>query len=302
MSQLGENNFTDFTRYHHNTRKKLITKKDLFKSIRKLADTPESAYNYLHSMKEYAPVYASLLSPYDEWWSSQNDDYMPARHELIGLNLFNIKQPFTILMVAFFKFSTVEFIKLVRYLFVLSIRYNVICRFSPNEQERMYNQIAIKIFEDEYTRAGHIKNGEEYRSLYPGDDIFKSVFEFYKMPSRRSAKKIRFLLSEIENHLGHQSDFTKSTLEHVAPYNPEQSWCSYFGEGIYDISDRLGNMVLLEKDELKRADFDTKKTVYAQSDFNLAKKVSEYPCWNLESVNNYQRWLSEQAAEIWRID
>jgi len=302
VSQLGENNFTDFIRYHHNFQKKLVTKKELFKSIRQLADTPESSYYYLNSLTECAPVYASLLSPHDEWWVTQDEDYRPVRHDLEGLNLFNIKQPFTILMAAFSQFPSDEFIKLTRYLFVLSIRYNVICRFSPNDQERLYNQIAIKVFKNEYKRASHVKNGEEYQSLYPNDDTFKNLFEFHKMPSKQSSKKIRFLLSEIEHKLGNKSDFAKTTLEHICPYNPEQNWHEEFGEGINDISDRLGNMILLEKDELKRANFNTKKEIYLTTPFRLAKKVAEYDSWDLKNLNDYQEWLAKQAVKTWRVD
>lgn len=302
VSQLGENNFTDFTRYHHNFQKKLVTKKELFKSIRQLAVTPESSYAYLNSLTECAPIYASLLSPYDEWWASQSEDYRPARHFLEGLNLFNIKQPFAILMAAFSRFAVAEFIKLIRYLYVLSIRYNVICRFSPNEQERLYNQIAIKVFNKEYSRASHVKNSAEYKSLYPKDDTFKNSFEFHKMPSRQSSKKIRFLLAEIECQLGNDSDYTKTTLEHICPYNPEQEWVENFGEGVNDISDRLGNMILLEKDELQRVNFNTKKEAYLKTSFCLAKKVAEYDMWDLQNLNRYQEWLAKEAVKTWRVD
>ncbi len=190
--QLGEINFTDFIRYHHNFQAHLSQKKALFSSIRKLADTPEKAYSYLRSLGNYAPLYASLLNPEDEWWANQEQNYRPAKKYLEGFGLFNIKQPFTVLMSAFFKFSADEFIKLVKYLYVLSIRYNVICHFSPNEQEAIYNQLAIKIHNKEFTRASHIKNSELFKKLYPSDETFFNAFEFCKMPSRRSEKKYVF--------------------------------------------------------------------------------------------------------------
>jgi uncharacterized protein with ParB-like and HNH nuclease domain len=101
VEQLGENNFTDFIRYHHNFQASLVTKKGLFVSVRKLADTPEKAYTYLRSLSQYAPVYASLLNPHDEWWANQDVIYRDAKKYLEGFELFNIKQPFTILMAAF---------------------------------------------------------------------------------------------------------------------------------------------------------------------------------------------------------
>lgn len=301
VSQLGESNFTDFIRYHHNFQTKRVTKKYLFASIRRLADTPENAYAYLHSLTEYAPVYASLLNPYDEWWANQAETYRLVKKYLDGFRLFGIRQPFTILMAAFKKFSEEEFVKLSRYLYVLSIRYNVICRHSPNEQENGYNQIAMKVFRGDYARASHMKNGTEFKNLYPGNDVFSNAFEFYKMPTRSSSKKIRFLLSEIESCLGHPSDYTKTTLEHICPYHPEQNWHEYFGAGVSDIQDRLGNVILLDKNDLRRYGFEKKREFYLQSPFRLAHKVAEYDEWNLRNLNDYQAWLSEQAVRTWEV-
>lgn len=301
VSQLGENNFTDFIRYHHNFQASLVTKKDLFASVRKLATTPEKAYAYLRSLSKYAPIYASLLNPYDEWWANQDVTYRNVRRYLEGFELFNIKQPFTILMAAFYQFSADEFIRLCKYLYILAIRYNVICHFSPNEQESAYNQLAIKIHANELVRASHVKNNALFRKLYPSDDGFFNAFEFHKMPSKRSAKKIRFLLAEIEAYLGHETDQTKTTLEHICPYNPDEHWDDYFGEGVNDIQDRLGNVVLLEKDELKRANFEQKKHAYLKAHYPLAQKVATYDHWNLQNLNAYQAWLSTKAVETWKI-
>lgn len=301
VDQLGESNFTDFIRYHYNFQGRLVTKKDLFSAVRKMAATPETAYSYLNSLNEYASVYASLLNANDDWWTGQDVVYREAKKYIEGFNLFNIKQPFTILMVAFNKFTPDEFVKLAKYLYVLSIRYNVICHLSPSEQEKAFNQMATKVFQEEYLRASHIKNGEEYRKLYPNDDAFFNAFEFHKMPSRQSSKKVRFLLAEIECHLGHRSEYTKTTLEHVCPYNPQQHWNEYFGEGVNDIQDRLGNMVLLDRDELGQAVFAEKKEAYLSSAFPLAQKVASYDKWDIHFLTDYQKWLAEQAQETWRV-
>ncbi len=300
LTQLKENNFSDFIRYQHNIQK--YEKRNLFISLKHLANTPQSASQYLKSLTEYAPIYASLLNPYDEWWKTKNNANRKISHYLQGLKLFAIKQPFPVLMVACQNFSPEEFLKTLKYLYILSIRYNVVCKLSPNELDKNYNQIAVKIFNGEYTRASHIKNSEEFRRLYPDDKVFRNAFEFYKIPSRRESKKIRFLLTEIEKSFGRELNYLDTSLEHVCPYNPDQNWYEYFGEGINSIIDRLGNMVLLEKDELKRADFNTKRKAYSKTAFRLAKKVAEYDSWELSTLNHYQNWLAEQAVKTWRVD
>jgi len=71
----------------------------------------------------------------------------------------------------------------------------------------------------------------------------------------RSSKKTCFLLREIEAKLGVHVDVSRMSLEHVCPYHPNEVWYKSCGEGINDIQDRLGNMVLLETEELGRKPF-----------------------------------------------
>lgn len=302
LNQLGENDFTTFVRYHHNTHQPFVSKKELFKAVRQQYGTPRQAYNYLNTLTEAAPLYASLSAPLDEWWRRDNGAYQGAVHFLVALKLFGIRQPYPLLMAAFQNFSAEEFIKTLKYIYILSVRYNVICNYSPNEQEMRYNQIALDISNGNFSRASHVKNSPAFRNLYPDDATFKNAFEYYKMPSRRSSKKIRFLLADIENNAGRQINYLDTTLEHVCPYNPEQTWVESFGQGVNDVADRLGNMVLLEKDELKRADFATKKAHYLQTAFRLAKKVAEYDSWDLPNLNHYQSWLADQAVRTWRAE
>ncbi|QXC09831.1 DUF262 domain-containing protein [Aeromonas sp. FDAARGOS 1408] len=299
---LGENNISDFVRYHHNSQRKMVTKKELFSAMKKVVQKPEDAYQYLTSLIESSPIYTSLINPEESWWGEQDVKYREAIHNLNGFRLFNIKQPLTILLAAFKKFSPEEFVKLTKYLYVMSIRYNVVCHLLPSDQESTYNQIAIKISDGTYNRASHVKNSDEFKRLYPDDNTFYNAFEFHKMPSRQTAKKIRFLIAEIEEHLGNPCDYDKTTLEHICPYNPEQAWYTYFGEGIGDVKDRLGNMLILDKDDLKRATFVEKKKTYASSRFKIANKVAEYEMWNQESVNDLQRWMAGTAVKVWRVD
>jgi hypothetical protein len=307
VTQLGETDFTNFIRYHHNFQEKLVTKKDLFASIRRLVNSPEYAYQYLDSLHKYAPVYVSLVNPDDEWWSNQNEKdnkYREAKQYLQTLRLFNIKQPFTILMTAFFAFSPEEFVKLCQYFMVLSIRYNVICHLYPSEQETKYNQIAIKIHEKAFKRASHVKNSDLFKNLYPDDNIFSNAFEFHKMPSRQTAKKVRFILAAIESYLGNEIKENDISLEHVCPYNPNEIWINAFGEGYEEVKDRLGNMILLPKRinrDIDTKPFTQKKSVYAASGFKLAKKAASYKKWNKQSVDDFQDWMAKQATQTWKI-
>lgn len=106
IAQLGESNVSDFVRYHYNSHRKMVTKKELFSSMRRAVTTPKEAYAYLKELIDYAPIYASLINPSDSWWSEQRTEYKESLKYLIGIRLFNIKQPLTILLPAFTNFES----------------------------------------------------------------------------------------------------------------------------------------------------------------------------------------------------
>ncbi|WP_349044147.1 DUF262 domain-containing protein, partial [Brucella melitensis] len=66
--QLGESNVSDYIRYHYNSQRRMVTKNNLFSSMRKILTKPEEAYQYLKSLIDYSPIYASLINPNDAWW------------------------------------------------------------------------------------------------------------------------------------------------------------------------------------------------------------------------------------------
>jgi hypothetical protein len=303
ISNLGNADFSDFVRYHHHIQQPLANKK-IFGVIKDFILEHKNGISYLKSMSEYAPIFSALLNPQHDWWSRQSTCHQQAQFYLETLALFNIKQPIIILMVAFKYFSPEEFLKLARYLYVLSIRYNVVGHQSTKNQERIYNQIAMKIHSEEYKRASNVKNDNDlFKKLYPDDDEFKRDFEWLKMPSRQSPKKIKFLLTEIEKNLDSPIDRNSVTLEHICPYELTESWRNHFGDGVDEVYDRLGNMVLLAKDDLQRKDFAHKKQAYLKSGLELAGYVAKhFDDWTMESVNHYQQWLAQQAVHTWCVD
>ena len=303
IQSLGEENFTDFVRYYHNTKYQLTTKKKLFSNIRDKIQTEEQAGRYLKKLSEYAPIYAALNKADDELWNK--DECRGVIPYLKVFKLFGIKQPFLLLLIAYDKFESDEFIKLAKYLYILSIRYNVIAHFSPKEQEKAYNTLAMKISSGDLTRASHIKNQPEFKKFYLDDEKFQLMFRYYTMPSRQSNTKIRFLLTQIENHLsGTTIEHTSWSLEHITPYNITEEWVNYYDGSYQQDCDRLGNMTLLTKsdnDECGTKMFDDKKSIYSKSHSALSKKISEYEAWSSEILNIHQDWLAQQAVNTWNI-
>lgn len=303
ISELGERNFTDFIRYYHNTRHPLVTKKKLFKNIRDTITQVKDTRNYLNNLSKYAPIYAALNNPNDPLW--QRPDYKAIQPYLEAFKLFTIKQAFLLLLAAYPQFTAEEFITLAKYLYILSIRYNIIAHYSPKEQERVYNTLAMKISSGTLTRASHIKNQAEFKKLYPNDRTFKDIFKYHTMSGSQNNKKIRYLLTQIENHLSNtNTDYNTWTLEHIIPYNITAEWTKYYDGQYNQEIDRLGNMTLVTAQENKDCGvrlFDEKKIIYKKSNATLSNKLSEYEQWDSNTLERHQDWLAEQAIEMWGI-
>ncbi|MEM9243495.1 MAG: DUF262 domain-containing HNH endonuclease family protein [Pseudomonadota bacterium] len=304
VKQLERNSFSDFLRFDWNSQNKTATKNELFRKIRNHIASRTEAHHYLKRLEKRSQVYAALFSAEDELW--QKEGYKGCSEYVFALELFGIKQPMSVFLVAYEKFEPHEFVKLMRYISILSMRYNTICKRSPNEQERIYNQIALSIHSGEYKRASSVKNSSEFKKIYPSDDDFIQIFKNKRMPHVQTLKKIKHILLEIERHLSDKKlQGGDISVEHILPKTPDGQWRREFGDDWEDCTDRLGNMTLLTINDNKLAGrklFTDKKPIYENSGFKIAEKISDYDQWNIDNLKLYQHWLAEQAANTWKIN
>jgi len=303
VKQLGTIDFTKYVTAHWNSYHSASSRGQLFKRIKSEVNNREGAFQYLQSLQESVDVYAALHNADDELWITE--EYRNARKSVRLLNLFNIKQPFSMLISAYKKLSADRFCRLLKSIETVSVRYNVIGGKQANVQEKIYNNIAIKLHNSELQNNNAINNA--LKDTYPNDEDFKEDFRIKSMRTLQTAKKARYLLSEIEISVdsGNTIDPSLLTLEHILPENPNGEWIASFGQNDYNEHiDRLGNMTLVSKElnqELKRKSFDEKKVILQTSNLKITEKIQEFTRWNSESVNARQNWMASFAVERWKI-
>ena len=299
IEQLGETEFTNFLRSHRGMTNPLPHKRELYRLLRREIDTAEKVIPYLEKLEDRAPVYAALQEPHDDFWKEREGRYIQARPHLEVLKLFGIKTPLSLLMAGYEKFSPQEFIKLLNCIEVLTLRYNVICNLATNDQERMYNSTANQLINEDLSLQEVM---DRLRLIYPHDVEVRQRFGEKSMPSRRSNKKIMFLLRAIEIHLGGNAP-QNLTLEHVLPYNPEDDWQAYFGRETYENAiDRLGNMALLPSHQnMGQEIFAEKRKRLQASEYRINQHIANYSEWNMDCLEEHQRWLAKQATAVWKI-
>jgi hypothetical protein len=303
---LGSESFPEFLRIFWNSRNKLVRKSDLFKTIRRRIATREDAFALVRELDHSAETYAALRDPGHDGWNSDE------REALQQLMMFNVRQPLAMLMACYRSFydrERVSFSRILRAVSVVSLRYNVICGFQTHEQERVYNDIARKLSEGDYTCLKDVL--QALSDVYPNDRTFKTSFtaKTLKTTNSRNKKVVRYILFALEKQRsGQDFDFESSAynLEHILPENPSEAW-NYMDENqqercIY----RLGNMTPMEAGDnrdLGNAGYIEKQGVYRNSQFQITRGVAErYDEWDEAKIEARQKSLAEIAATVWKIN
>lgn len=290
----------DFIRYYWNSKNKTVRSSDLFKAIRDKIKTDSEVFALINEMMSYSDVYMALRNANDELWHGNRD--IAENIEL--LNLFNLKQPYSLLMAAYKTLDFGTFGRLLNDVIVIGFRYSVICAKNPNDIERVYNTIAIRISADKnYSRL-------LLKDIYVDDNEFLPVFNHKSfIENSRNNKIVRYILGKYERFKGGSRDVNfnseTDTVEHILPQNPGEEW----GDNNYEFDSliyRLGNLCLLEKAynrDLENKPYSDKKEVFSQSAFETTKSIPEdYSEWNGEAINRRQQQIGNCAKSIWKID
>lgn len=286
----------EFLRYYWNTSHKSIRANAVFKTIQKEISSDVQVFALINDMIKFSDVYIALTQKNDELWADEE-----IRDMVELLNLFRLKQPFSLLMAAKLNLSDQDFKKVFKTVITICFRYNVICDKNPNDQELPFNNLAIHISENQMVDL------EMLRKLYVSDDEFANAFASKSFVyNSRNAKVIRYILGKIEkfkNAREIKPDEDEATIEHILPQNFEENWTIDEDIALRLVS-RLGNMCLLEKKanrELQDAPFSDKLPVYQSSVYWTAKNIGDnYTIWDEDTIVRNQRTMANAAKTIWR--
>ena len=302
LRQLGQVDFTRFVLADWNSRNPASNRSQLFRRLKAALSGREAAFAYIRTLLRNAQVYAALHNYQDEFWKQEG--YAPAAKYIRTLNMFNVRQPFSMLLSVHAHFEAGRFCRAVRVLEAVSMRYNVIGSRQANVQESTYNRIARDV------AAGRVVNVQQFKSairdLYVSDEDFRSEFAAKSLKTAQTRKKARYILARLEEcETGHAVSDSDYTLEHVLPDNPTGDWVHAFGSESDACIDRIGNLCLLTHAENKavgRKAFELKKDVFADSPLTLTRDIAGYTAWNAESVEARQSRLADIALRCWSVE
>lgn len=305
INLLGSESFPEFLRVYWNSEYKLVRKTQLFKAIRKSIQDKASAFKLMREIELSADAYTALKDSQDTRWTIEESKYISQ------LKIYQVKQQFSMLLTSYEKFFESDrkgFTNILRAISVLSFRYNIICNNPPNEQERFYNSIAVKITNGSLATSAQVI--QSLSAIYPIDEVFRSAFsnKQLKTTDNRNKKIVRHILCELEKHV-YQTSLDESdesiSIEHILPEHPEEYWQHIEDNKHENLVYRLGNMALLEirkNKEVGNSPFDQKIPIYKGSRIQMTIDIAnDYNGWQAESIESQQKKMAKHATSIWKI-
>lgn len=287
----------DFIRYYWNSKNKTVRSNDLFKVLRYNIKEDRSVFELINDMLAYSDIYMALKNESDDLWNERDK----VQEYVSLLNIFNLKQPISMLMAAYKYLSNEDFERVLCDAIVVSFRYNVICGKNPNDIEKVFNDIAIKISNNNTYDKNLLSK------IYVNDNEFTVSFINKVFPENaRNNKIIKYILGKYERFKGGLRDVSivseLDTIEHIYPQHPNEEWND---DNLDSLIYRLGNMCLLEKklnNNIGNKRYAEKVEVLNQSTFITTNSISsEYPEWVQQSIVDRQKQMAKCAKTIWKI-
>lgn len=287
----------DFIRYYWNSKNKTVRSNDLFKVLRNNIKEDRSVFELINDMLAYSDIYMALKNESDDLWNERDK----VQECVSLLNIFNLKQPISMLMAAYKYLSNEDFERVLCDAIVVSFRYNVICGKNPNDIEKVFNDIAIKISNNNTYDKNLLSK------IYVNDSEFTASFINKVFPENaRNNKIIKYILGKYERFKGGLRDVSivsaLDTIEHIYPQHPNEEWND---DNLDSLIYRLGNMCLLEKklnNNIGNKRYAEKVEVLNQSTFITTNSISsEYPEWVQQSIVDRQKQMAKCAKTIWKV-
>ncbi len=299
---IGFKLLPNFMRYYWISHFKHITEAKLFKEIKNNSNlkNSEEIKTFFNNLEKTAEIYEALNDTDNIIWRDKAEciEYL---EELKILD----NRAYKILAIAVYEKMPSEICKLLKLCSIISFRYFISDK-NPNEVEKTYSDIAIKVSNGQITRFNKIK--ELLKPLYIRDEVFEHDFSQCSIKSKSNKTKIKHLLIKIESYLEEKeiANSSKLSIEHILPENiTSKIWNESFSNSCKDYVYRLGNYSLLTNTDNRKCgakDFEAKKVIYANSKYKMSKILCDLKKWDIESLINRQKDMASYAKEIWHID
>lgn len=278
-------------------------KEKLFREI-KGEITKAAAPTYLDGLVADSELYRQILEPQSENWTKQETEVLAS---LRALALFRVAQPLPMLLAIVRAYRAGQ-ITLAKTKEVLRSMENFHVQFTALTAQRtgggtakMYAASAQELSDATTTqdRANAIKTfREKLKARVPTYLEFNAGFAGLEFLATNTKEKglVQYLLQRLDMYMrkGAPIDYSKMTIEHIAPENPPPGIVASPQAG------RLGNLLLLDEEtnnKVANKAFLEKKAAYKAVHVPLDAVLEAAPAWSDAKIDDRTELLAKIAYE-----
>ncbi len=302
VDRIRERQLVPFLRDHWLSRGRFVRKRDLFRAIQSDVQDAGKAFELVRGLEVDVDPWTNLHDPAGATeWSRE------IRRAASILRILQVRQPFALLLAAHRR-GQVFFGKVLRAVIVISVRYNLIGRQPPSEQEEVYASASARLESGELKTVAQVVDA--LRPIYPDDERFRTAFatKRFRLHSRNK-KSVRYLLHALELEAWDAGSVDLSsadpTIEHLLPESPGEAWAHIDDLTHENMVDRLGNLALLEATlnrDVGNVGWTKKRAVLAKSGLRTTSVVAtRYETWTADEIDARQEQMARRAVHVWRL-
>jgi len=256
----------------------------------------------LKRLRTFGQLYGEFVEP-------ERVSDLDVQRVLKDLATLRATQCYIALMPARRWLSSERFVEFARLAEVVTYRYSTIAQQDSKELERTYHR-AAKLLEESGGTA-YEEARQELKSVLPNSEQFVGAFMRAQMGTQYV---LRYTMQRLEEYLLKPSAVEKEWkandlvhIEHIMPQTLTEEWRDVLGDRVDEhraYVNRWGNLTLLYSrinQSISNGSFDRKRFEYRRSEVELNQYFVDQEVWDLEAIEDRQRWLAELADQVWSV-
>jgi len=303
-----ENAMTSFLYHHWLSKYADTTEQKLFGEIKKhISNSDEAALSLLIEFQQNADYYASIRSPNNYSWTTEENE---VKECLEALNLLNVKQqmPMVLSLIRAYREKKLTLRELLRVLVKIESFHFVFNKITSQHSSGAISTLYYKYARQLTQTDNHDKIQSIFSSLSTSLKSKLAEFEefeieftklIYTKSKTRNKKVITYILSRFmgKNINGLPIDYEYTSIEHILPQSKE---CNE------DVVGSIGNLILVDRktnsEELKNLDFQQKINILRNKGYPIDSDLLNANQWTEQEIINRAKSMARKAFyELWSI-
>lgn len=300
VTLIGQEYMKTFIRHEWMSKYGQTREKELYKKIKGEIRSNPKAIEYITNLRKSATVYDAIRNPDHDIWSPYGPKCQQLLEDVLTLGPIQCYP----LILSTYIAKPKDLLQVLEWIVNFTVRYSIICAKGTGNLETAYAK-ASSTMRKEDASLKEIK--QILSNIWPNDDEFKSSF---KEKTLSTPRIIKYIFAKLENTLSSDQSLIPNpeflSVEHILPKRPSNEWPAAMrtDEYLKEHVSKIGNLTILTQPmnrDCESHGFQSKKTIYEQSTYNLTQELCAIADWTEAAIDKRQAELADIAAKTWRL-